>query len=190
VRRLSIAGIAIVAVAAFAAGLWWYQHRPPAPIRWQGYAEADFVKVAPTQQGLLTAVAVARGDEVAAGALLFRQDDTSDRAARDQAERQLHQAREQLANLQAAAKPTEIDQAQANLADARATLGRTKTDLDRAEQLIKVGGMSAETLDQRRADFRSATAKVAALEAALAQARAPMGRTGEIDAQRAAGAAG
>jgi len=186
VRRPWIAGIAIAAVLAFVAGLLWYQRRPPGPTEWQGYAEADFVKVGPTQQGLLTAVAVARGDEVAAGALLFRQDNTADRATRDQAARQLNQAKEQLANLQAAAKPTEIDQAEANLADARATLTRTKTDLDRAEQLIKVGGMSAETLDQRRADFRSATAKVAALEAALAQARAPMGRSREIEAQRAA----
>jgi len=189
VRRLTISGIAIAAVLSFGAGLWWYQHRLPAPIRWQGYAEADFVKVGPTQQGLLTAVAVARGDEVAAGALLFRQDETNDRAARDQAARQVHQAQEQLANLQAGAKPTEIDQAEANLADARATLVRTKAALDRGEQLIKVGGISSETLDQRRADFRSATAKVNALEAALAQARAPMGRTGEIDAQRAAIAA-
>ena len=188
-RRLWIAGLAIAAVLASGAGLAWYQHRPPAPTRWQGYAEADFVKVAPTQQGLLTAVAVARGDRVAAGALLFRQDDTADRAAREQAARQLGQANEQLANLQAAAKPTEIDQADANLADARVTLGRAKTDLDRGEQLVKVGGMSAETLDQRRANFRSATAKVAALEAALAQAHAPMGRSREIEGQRAAVAA-
>ena len=84
-RRLSITGLAIAAVVAFGAGLWWYQHRSPAPIRWQGYAEADYVKVGPTQQGLLTAVAVARGDEVAAGALLFRQDETNDRAARGKA---------------------------------------------------------------------------------------------------------
>ena len=46
--------------------------------------------------------------------------------------------------------------------------------------------MAAETLDQRRADFRSATAKVDSLEAALAQARAPFGRTQEIAAQQAA----
>ena len=60
----------------------------PRPRRyWQGYAEADFVKIGPTQQGLITGVAVARGDAVAAGAPLFSQDDTDDRAARDQAAR-------------------------------------------------------------------------------------------------------
>jgi len=157
--------------------------------QWQGYAEADFVKVGPTQQGLLTEVNVSRGDQVAEGALLFGQDDISDRAARDQAARLLHQAQEQLANLQAAAKPTEIEQAEANLADARATLERTKADLDRAEFLVPTGAMTEQIRDQRRADFRSATARVAALEAALAQARAPLGRTREIEAQQAAVAA-
>lgn len=185
-RRALPVGIGLAIAAATGAGLLWYRQRPPAPIAWQGYAEADFVKVGPTQQGLLTELDVARGDQVAAGTLLFRQDDTADRASRDEAARQLRQAREQLANLQAGGKPTEIDQAEANLAAARATLVRTKSDLDRGEQLVGMGGISTETLDQRRADFNSATAKVAASEAALAQARAPLGRAGEIDAQRAA----
>jgi HlyD family secretion protein len=133
----------------------------------------------------LTAVDVVRGSEVAEGTSLFAQDETADRAARDQAARQLAQAREQLANLEAAGKPTEIEQAEANLADARATLERTKADLDRSDNLIRTGAVTFQTVDQRRADYRSATAHVAALEAALAQARAPLGREREIRAQRA-----
>ena len=50
-----------------------WSERPPVAIVWQGYAEANFGMVGPTQQGLL-AVLVARGDEVAAGASLFAQD--------------------------------------------------------------------------------------------------------------------
>lgn len=153
---------------------------------WQGYAEADYVKVGPTQQGLLTEVSVARGAWVDVEAPLFAQDGTVDRAARDQAARQLQQAKDQLANLESAAKPTEIEQAEANLADSRATIERAKMDLDRAEALIKNGAVSYQTLDQRRADYRSATARVTAMEAALAQMRAPMGRKGEIVAQRSA----
>ena len=185
-RRPLLIGIGLAVAAAIGAGLFWYQHRPPAPPQWQGYAEADFVKVGPTQQGLLTEVDVARGDQVAAGAPLFQQDETPDRDARDQAIRQLHQAQEQLANLQAAGKPTEIEQAKANLAEARATLERAKADLDRGEFLFGNGTMAAETLDQRRAEFRTATARVAALEAALATEQAPLGRTREIEAQHAA----
>jgi HlyD family secretion protein len=178
--------VLIGVAAAIGAGVWWYQRLGPAPLVWQGYAEADFVKVGPTQQGLLTEVNVARGDQVAAGAPLFVQDETADRAACDQAARQLRQAEEQLANLKAAGKPTEIEQAEANLAEARATRERFKSDLDRAEVLVPTGAMTMQTLDQRRADYRSATAKVTALEAALAQARAPFGREREIKAQQAA----
>ena len=186
-RRSFILGIGLVAAAAIGAGVWWWHgHRAPPPIKWQGYADADFVKIGPTQQGLLTTVNVARGDQVAAGAPLFSQDDTADLAARDQAVRQVRQSQEQLANLQAGGKPTEIEQAEANLADAKATLARTKADFERGEFLVKTGTMAAETLDQRRADFQSATAKVAALEAALDQAHNPSGRPQEIAAQQAA----
>ena len=182
--------LAVAVLLALAGGAWWWssQHEN-APASWQGYAEADYIKIGPTQQGLLTAVAVARGDQVAAGALLFTQDDTADRAARDQAARQLVQAEEQLANLEAAGKATEILQAEANLADARATLGRTKADLQRGESLLEHGIVSVQTIDQRRAEFRSAQARVEAAEAALAQRSTSVGREGEIKAQRAAVAA-
>jgi HlyD family secretion protein len=45
--------------------------------------------VAPVEQGLLTAISVARGDQIVKGAPLLTQDDTQERAARDQAARQL-----------------------------------------------------------------------------------------------------
>ena len=177
--------VVVLLVAAVGGAWWWWAARQPAPLMWQGYAEADFVKVGPTQQGLLTSVAVARGDAVAAGALLFTQDDTDDLAARDQAAQMLAQAREQLANLLNGGKPTEIAQAEANLADARATLVRTATDLARGKAQLPTGGVSKQTVDQARADHLSAQAKVDAAQAALTQARAPMGREGEIQAQRA-----
>jgi HlyD family secretion protein len=184
-RGRAIRLVIVLIVAAIGIGLWWHG-RTPAHTAWQGYAEADYVKVGPTQQGLLTNVNVVRGSQVDVGTPLFAQDETADRAARDQAARQLQQARDQLANLESAGKPTEIEQAEANLADARATVERTRVDLDRAQALIKDGAVTAQTLDQRKADYRSAAAKVAAMEAALAQARAPFGRAGEIKAQRAA----
>lgn len=169
--------------------LWWSQQRSAAPRGWQGYAEADYVKVAPVEAGQLTAISVARGDQIASGALLFTQDDTAEHAARDQAARQLAQAEQQLANLEAGGKPTEITQAEANLADARSTLTRARRDLQRDEALLRSGYATAQGVDQRRADYRSAEAKVQAMEAALTQSRAPMGRELEIEAQRAAVAA-
>jgi HlyD family secretion protein len=182
--------MAVIVLAAVAGGgFWWWSTRKAAPVMWQGYAEADYVKVGPTQSGLLTAVSVARGDAVAEGAPLFTQDDTDDRAARDQAARQLDQAKQQLDNLLQGGKPTEIAMAEANLADANATLVRATADLARGEAQLSTGGVSKQNVDQMRADFRSAQAKVEGLTAALAQARAPMGREGEIEAQRATVAA-
>lgn len=186
-RRLLLVIVLLVAAGA-GAGWWWSTRRPPA-IMWQGYAEADFVKVGPTQAGLLTAVAVVRGDAVQAGALLFTQDDIDDRAARDQAAQTLKQAQDQLTNLQNGGKPTEIAQAEANLADAQATLVRSTTDLARGEAQLPMGGVSKQSVDQFRAEHLSAQAKVDAARAALAQAQAPMGRVGEIQAQVASVAA-
>jgi HlyD family secretion protein len=181
-RRLTAATIILLAGAG--AGWWWWTMRVPPTMQWQGYAEADFIKVGPTQQGLLTSLYVARGSKLAAGAPLFDQDDTNDRASRDQAKRQLKQAEEQLANLKAGGKPTEIQQAEANLADAYAARDKLQTDLKRNEELVRNGGVSKQLVEDQRADLRSALAKVQGLEAAVAQLRAPLGREGEIKAQQ------
>jgi HlyD family secretion protein len=186
--RRAVLTVLLLIVAA-GGGAWWWTHRTAAATIWQGYAEGDFVKVGPTQPGLLMDVRVARGDKVAAGDLLFTQDDTADVAARDQAAQQLTQAERQLANLQQGAKATEIQQAEANLADQRASLARISADLTRSEFLLPRGYATKQSVDQLRADQLSARAKVSGLEAALAQARGPMGRDSEIQAQRAAVAA-
>ena len=184
-RRVILLVLALGA-AAFAG--WWFLLRSHAPtiLEWQGYAEADFVKAGPTQQGLITEVHAARGDKIARGAPLFDQDDADDRAATEQIARQLAQAEDQLANLKTGGKPTEIEQAEANLADAEAARDKTQTDLARNSSLLKTGAAAAQLVDQETADLRSGNAKVRSLEAALAQLRAPMGREGEIKAQTSA----
>ncbi len=187
-RRL-VLGFVLLAVAAGAGLWWWWTARRPEAVAWQGYAEADFVKIGPTQQGLVTAVHVARGDQVAAGAPLFDQDDTADRAARDQARRQAEESARQLANLQAPGRVTEIAQAEANLADAEATRDRAQADLRRVEAVVPAGGATVQARDQARADFLSASAKLRGLQAALDQMRAPSGRPEQINAQSADAAA-
>jgi HlyD family secretion protein len=181
-------GLFAVAILAIGLSGWWLflRQEPPKPIQWQGYADADFVKVGPTQQGLVTAIHVQRGQQVAKGAPLFDQDQTSDKAAVEQAAKLLAQAEQQLANLQSGGKPTEIAQIEANLADAEAARDKVRADLARNQTLLKTGAASAQLVDQELADARSADAKVAVQQAALAQMRAPMGRPDEIKAQQAA----
>ncbi len=176
----------VLALGLGALGWFFLRPGPPAPEEWQGYAEADFVKVGPTQQGLVTAVHVERGDRAVKGAPLFEQDDTADRAAVDQTARLLQQAKDQLANLQNPAKPTEIAEAEANLRDATAARDKVLADLQRNQALLKSGAATAQTVDEEQADLRSATAKIAADAAALEQAKASLGRPGEIEAQSAA----
>jgi HlyD family secretion protein len=183
-RRILLV-LAVLAIAGGFGGWWWMSQRQT-PTVWQGYAEADFVKIGPTQQGALTTVRVARGDHVEAGAPLFDQDDTSERAARDQAARQRDESARQLANLQAPGRSTEIAQAEANLADAEATRDKTEADLHRLNAVLPSGGATVQSRDQARADFRSAVAKVQGFEAALEQMRAPTGRPEQIQAQMAA----
>jgi len=184
VNRGLVLSVALVASLAS----WWLFLRPQTPkaTEWQGYADADFVKVGPTQQGLVTEIHVRRGDKVAKGAPLFDQDDTSDKAAVDQAARQLAQAQQQVANLESGGKPTEIAQGEANLIDAEAARDKIKADLARNQTLLKTGAASAQLVDQEQADARSADAKVAVQQAALTQLHASMGRPDEIRAQEAA----
>jgi HlyD family secretion protein len=181
-RRILV--LAALAAIVLAAAWTLFKPRAPAPIAWQGYAEADFVKVGPTEQGLLTAVHVARGDRVVKGQALFEQDAADDRAAVDQARRLLQQARDQLANLLSPSKPSEIEQAKANLRDAEAARDRAREDLQRSSSLLKSGSATQQTVDQEETALRSAEAKVAAANAALATAQAPMGRPAEIEAQK------
>ena len=182
-RTILLLGVVIAVAAAFA--VFWLR-RAPAEESWQGYAEADFVKVGPIQQGLLTAVHVERGDRVAKGAALFEQDDTMDRAAVDQAAHLVQQAKDQLANLNGPAKPTEIAQAEANLRNAVAARGKIQADLQRNETLLASGSATKQVVDQQRADLASAQAKIAAAEAAYQQAQASLGRPDEIVAQASA----
>ncbi len=177
--------LAVAVIAAAAAVAWWRLMPGPAPLSWQGYADADYVKVGPTQQGLLTSVAVHRGDTVKAGAPLFSQDDTYDRAARDETAAKLAQAQAQLQNLETASKETEIAQAQADVTDAEAARERAAQDLARAEALERTNAGTRQQLDQARAEALSTAAKLAAAQAKLEQMRSPTGRTQEIAAQKA-----
>jgi HlyD family secretion protein len=184
--------LALVLASCGAAAWWWFGSRA-ASTQWQGYIEADFVRLAPTQPGQLVALNVARGDKVKAGALLFVQDEAGDKAARDQATAQLAQAEAKLHDLQAASRDTEIQQAEAQLTDMRAARDRIAQDLARNMQLLRTGAATKQLVEQETADVTSASAHVDQAEARLKQMREPTGRQqaiqeqqGAVDAARAA----
>ena len=176
-------------IALAAVGGYYAWGRPSVKPGWLGYAEADYVRVAPVALGRLTKRAVARGDVVAEGALLFTLDDTNERAARDQAAAQLAQEREKLADLRNAGREAEIAAARADLADAQAASDRAARDLARGEALVGRGDASRQSVDQARADALSTKARVAAAEARLALISQSSGREHAIAAQTSAVAA-
>jgi len=178
--------VAVVLLAAATGGAaWWWLHREPDAQVWQGYVDAEYVRVSPMLTGRITRLAVARGDQVGAGAPLFTQDDGDDVAARDQAAGKLAEAQARLTNLEAHSRDTEIAQGRADLADLIATRDRIARDLSRNEELLRTGAASRQTVDQQRSDLASAIARVQAATAKLAQMESPTGREYEIAAQRA-----
>jgi HlyD family secretion protein len=183
-KRLVVLIIAVIGLTGMAAAAWWLQ-QPGEPAGWQGYVDADYVTIGPTQSGLLTALHVRRGDTIAKGGKLFDQDDIDDKAARDQAAASLAQAKATLVNLQNASRETEIAQAEANLADLRAARDRVAEDLSRNMRLMHAGATAQQTVEQGQQDLASATAKVRGAEAKLEQDRSPSGRAYEIAAQQA-----
>jgi HlyD family secretion protein len=184
VNRVLVSVVAVIGLAGLAGGAWWLQ-RPGEPPGWQGYVDADYVTIGPTQSGQLTALHVQRGDTVTKGARLFDQDDIDDEAARDQAAASLAQAKATLVNLQNASRETEIAQAEANLADLRAARDRVAEDLTRNMRLMHAGATPQQTVAQGQQDLASAAAKVRGAEAKLEQDRSPSGREYEIAAQQA-----
>ncbi len=184
--RPGLLALILLLAAAAAAGAWFYVHRQPSRTRWLGYADADFVKVAPTQSGRLVTLDVKRGDQVAAAATLFTQDDIDDRAGRDQAKAALDEAEQKLSDLKAPGREAEITQAQADVTDAQATYDRVARDLTRNEVTVKAGATTRQALDQLRADSLSTQARLRSAQAKLALMLDPSGRAHAIQAQTAA----
>ena len=179
-QRIFISTLGFALAAFFIAGC-----SPNSSNVFQGYIEGEYVYVASPLGGALTNLAVARGDEVKAGQLLFELERGSETAAVQQAEKNLAQAQSQLDDLNKGRRPTEIASLEAQLERARASLKLSAADLARREQLGSSDVLSKEELDQARAQRDADQAQVDQLAADLETAK--LG--GREDAVRAAGAA-
>ena len=140
-RRIFISTFSFALAALFVAGC----SSNSANI-FQGYIEGEYVYVASPLGGALTNLAVARGDEVKTGQLLFELERGSEAAA--------------------------VQQAEKNLAQAKANLALSEAEYARRQQLRNDQGViSAEELDQTRAQRDADQAQVESQTAALDKAR-------------------
>lgn len=162
------------------------------PVRYQGYAEADYLRVAAREAGTIELLAVRRGQRVAAGDLLFALDDDAQTAARDEATARLAAAEARLADLRKGDRPEEIEALLAEKRQAEASLALSGSELQRQQKLFDTRVAAESRLDEARSAYRRDAARVAELEARLATARlggradAVLAAEAEVEAARAA----
>lgn len=156
----------------------------PSPDRVQGYVEGEFVYVASPFGGTLESLYVQRGGQVETGELLFVLDSTPEKAAYDEAKRQLQQARAMWEDARKGKRPSEIAALEAQLKQARASLTFSETQLAREAKLYRSGATAKENFDRARTARNRDRERVAQLEADLKTAKLGS-RTDQIEAAEA-----
>ncbi len=117
--------------------------------------------------GRLEWIGVEKGDKVKENQVLVRLEDQEFRAAYEQAKGALDNAQAYLDELQHGSRPEEIQQAQHNLDEARATLVDDKATLDRIKELSSAGVVSHQQLDDATGKFESDQQRVNSLQKAF-----------------------
>jgi HlyD family secretion protein len=148
-----------------------------------GYAEGDYVLIAPLDVARVETLNVRRGDRVGSGELLATLESQDAVIAVAQATAALGQARAQLANLQAGRRPEEVAVIQANLASAQAQSDDAQRTFQRQEDLLKRGIAAQSDFDKAKTALELANAAVRQMNANLAVAQLPA-RQQEIDAAK------
>lgn len=108
-------------------------------------------------------IGVEKGDKVKEGQVLVRLEDDEFRAQYDQARGAAENARAFLMEQQNGSRPEEVQQAQHNLDEARATLANDKITLDRTKDLTSQGVLSKQALDDATAKFEADQQRVHSL---------------------------
>ena len=121
--------------------------------------------------GRLSWIGVEKGDKVKEGQVLVRLEDQEFRATYEQAKGAVENAQAYLEELQHGSRPEEIQEAQHNLDEARATLVNDKLTLDRTKELAANGVVSRQQLDDATAKFESDQQRVNSLGKAFELAK-------------------
>ena len=126
----------------------------------QGYVEGEFVYLASSEGGHLEHLSVARGQEVTAGAPMFRLEATAEKAEQSQAQQQLASVEAQLADLETGKRAPEVAVIRAQLAQAEAMAQKSALQRQRDETQYRAGGISREQLETTLAQAASDAARV------------------------------
>lgn len=113
-------------------------------------------------------IGVEKGDKVKEDQVLVRLEDDEFRAQYDQARGAVENARAYYEELQHGSRPEEVQQAQHNLDEARATAANDKITLDRMRELYGQGVVSKQSLDDATAKYESDQQRMNSLNQAFA----------------------
>ena len=114
--------------------------------------------------GRVDSIGVEKGDKVKAGQVLVRLENQEFRAQEEQARGYVQTAAGRLAELENGSRPEEVQQADHNLSEARATAANDKISLDRTRDLFGQGVSSRQALDDAAAKYESSQQRVNSLE--------------------------
>ena len=125
---------------------------------------AHKIEVAAKVVGKVAWIGVEKGDRVKEDQVLVRLEDDEYRAQLQQTKGQLENLKARLAELENGSRPEEVATALANLNQAKADLENARVTLDRTRPLTKEGVLSKQALDDADARYRSAMARVDSLQ--------------------------
>jgi HlyD family secretion protein len=125
---------------------------------------AHKIQLAAKVVGKVAWIGVEKGDRVKEGQVIVRLEDDEYRAQLAQAKGQLENLKARLAELENGSRPEEIATSLANLDQAKADLENARVTLDRNRPLVRDGVFSKQSLDDAEAKFRSASARVNSLQ--------------------------
>ncbi len=114
--------------------------------------------------GRVAWIGVEKGDKVKEGQVLVRLEDQEFRAQYQQARGVVESAKARLLEQQHGSRPEEVQQADHNLSEARATAMNDKISLDRARNLFAQGVSSKQSLDDAIAKYDASQQRMNSLE--------------------------
>jgi HlyD family secretion protein len=155
---------------------------PSAPVA-NGYIEGEYVLMGPREQGRIQSLAVAEGQIVKAGDLLFTMDPAVAQRDVEEAKARLDQAKAQLADLTTGERTEEIAVREAAVAAEEATLAEAERNLLRQKDLFDRRVVSRAALDEAVARRDTARARVDQARKSVDVARMPA-RSEAIEAAR------
>ena len=136
-----------------------------------GYVDGKYIYLSSSVSGVLINRLVRRGDHVKQGQKLYQLDPNPQHSELQQAEAQLEQSRQTLANLIRGQRETVLEEIIAQQRQAQADYVLASQEIKRYRKLYKDGAVGKAELDQRVATYNASHEKVKELNANLAEAK-------------------